>query len=140
MALRDLIRKRTPGAVASASSAIPASEGQVQPPKIARLAGIALANSPEVKSVSAANDARQPDIEALRPFRFDLVEADIEAGYPASEIDRVNNLTWHLMEADGLAFDEALRIAADIVATCDPAPCEQAYRDVRQLWKRITGG
>lgn len=140
MALRDLIRKRTPGAVASASSAIPASEGQVQPPKIARLAGIALANSPEVKSVSAANDARQPDIEALRPFRFDLVEADIEAGYPASEIDRVNNLTWHLMEADGLAFDEALRIAADIVATCDPASCEQAYRDVRQLWKRITGG
>lgn len=139
MALRDLIRKRTPGAGAIASSAIPAIEGQIHPPKIARLAGIALANSPEAKSVSAANDARQTDIEALRPFQFDLVEADIEAGYPASEIDRVNNLTWHLMEADGMAFDDALRIAADIVATCDPAPCEQAYRDVRQLWRRITG-
>ncbi len=124
MALRDLIRKRTPGAVASASSAIPAIEGKVYTPKIARLAGIALANSPEANPVSAANDARQPDIEA---------------GYPVSEIDRVNNLTWHLMEAEGLSFDDALRIAADIVATCLPAPCEQAYRDVRQLWQRITG-
>ncbi len=139
MALRDLIRKRSTATEARAIQAIEASEVGQQIPKLAPIAPIALANPSKPNPATAANDGRQPDIVALRPFRFDLVEADIADGCPAADLDRVNNLTWHFMEADGMEFAEALRVAAGIVAHCDPAPCEQAYLDVRTLWHRISG-
>lgn len=75
---------------------------------------------------------------ALEQFRFDLVEADIASGAPAAELDRVNNLCWEFMDADGMPFDQALAVAVSIVVTCEPAPCEAGYTDVRQLWRELT--
>ncbi len=74
----------------------------------------------------------------LAQFRFDLVEADIASGAPTAELDRVNNLCWEFMDADGMPFDQALAVAASIVVTCEPAPCEAGYTDVRQLWRELT--
>ncbi len=136
MALRDLIRKRGNGTAASANSAIPASEAGEQVPKIAKIAGIALANSPK-PNPAAANDPFKPTAEVLRQFRFDLVEAEIAEGHPADELNRANDLAWHFMQQDGLPFEVAIRIAADIVVHCDPAPCEAAYECAMDLWKRV---
>jgi len=90
-----------------------------------------------LKGSGSANDRHQLDIDALRSIWFDLAEADVEAGFSVSDIDRVNNLCWHIMEAERMAFADALRIAADMLVTCDPAPCERAYRDVCNLWRQI---
>ncbi len=77
-------------------------------------------------------------LSRLEQFQFDLVEADIASGAPTAELDRVNNLCWEFMDADGMPFDQALAVAASIVVTCEPAPCEAGYTDVRQLWRELT--
>ncbi len=140
MALTDLIRKRSADASAIASPAISAKQVGQQSSKIAKLAGIALANFPTAESKLATNNSGMPDIEILRQFRFDLVTAEIEAGCPAQEIQRVNNLAWELMKEDSMRFADAVRTAAKIVAHCDRAACEAAYKDVQALWKQIMGG
>lgn len=87
---------------------------------------------------------RQALLDALRSalsaFKFDLVEQDIADGASAEELRRTNNLCWHLMQADGMAFDEAMAIAADIVVSCSPAECETGYEDVLALWKSMVEG
>lgn len=135
MALRDLIRKRGNDTAASARPAIPASEEGGHNPKIAKIAGIALANSPKPKP-AAANDPVEPTREVLHQFRFDLVEADIDAGHPAAELDRVTNMAWEFMQVDGLDFNTAIRVAAETCIACPPAPCEAAYSNVRSLWRQ----
>ncbi|GAC1325842.1 MAG: hypothetical protein NVS2B7_17190 [Herpetosiphon sp.] len=150
MALTDLIRKRATGQNASAIHAIPAiregrggskiagiaaiavarpKDGETDAGKIAGIAGIALARP---------NAAEVGILEKLRLFRFDLVAQDIEGGYPAVRLDRVNNMAWEFMQADGMAFSDALHLAAQVVAECDVAASEQAYEDVRALWRRLT--
>lgn len=76
-------------------------------------------------------------LSRLEQFQFDLVEADIAAGAPAAELDRVNNLAWEFMQADGMPFGQAIAVAASIVVACEPAPDESEYTDVRSLWREL---
>ncbi len=71
---------------------------------------------------------------ALKFFCFDNVQADIDAGYSASILFRVNNMAWEYMQADGMGFDEAIRMAANIVAGTQIAVCEAGYVDVMTLF------
>lgn len=136
MALTDWIRKRH-GAAASAIAAIDASDSAAHAPKIAKIASIALANPMGTAAASDPDERRQRTVDALRQFRFDLVEANIAAGHPASDIHRVNNMAWAFMQEDGMTFSDAVHAAAQIVATCEAAACEAAYEDVQALWQRI---
>lgn len=129
MALTDLIRKRAAGQNASAIHAIPAIREGMGGSKIAGIARIAVAN-PHAAEVGI--------LEKLRLFRFDLVAQDIEDGYPAVRLERVNNMAWEFMQADGMEFSAALHLAAQIVAECDVAASEAAYEDVRALWRTLT--
>lgn len=42
------------------------------------------------------------------------------------------------MKVDGLPFNEAIRMAAEIVVSCDVSACEAAYEDVQALWIRLS--
>jgi hypothetical protein len=77
----------------------------------------------------------EPSLEALDQFRFDLVQQEIDAGHPVDELHRVNNMAWEFMQADGMAFDEAIKLAGEVVADCQIAACEAAYADVMKLFK-----
>ncbi len=46
-------------------------------------------------------------------------------------------MAWEFMKIDGLSFDVAIRLAADIVAYCGVTACEAAYEDVQALWGKI---
>ncbi len=76
----------------------------------------------------------------LELFRFDLtdddIESEIQAGYPATDIIRVNNMAWEFIKVDGLPFDEAIRTSAEIVVSCPYAPCEASYEDAWMLWRQ----
>lgn len=76
-------------------------------------------------------------LNKLRPFRFDLVAQEIDAGFDQSELAGVNNMAWEFMKIDGLSFDVAIRLAADIVAHCGVTASEAAYEDVQALWEKI---
>lgn len=84
---------------------------------------------------NAANDHKNFGLEVLRQFRFDLIEGKENA---LQEIDRVNNMAWEFMKVDGLLFNEAIKLAAEIVVSCDVSASEAAYEDVQALWKRLT--
>lgn len=73
---------------------------------------------------------------ALAQFRFDLIDEEIAAGHPSSELHRANNLCWEIMQSDGLPFAQAMEMAAEIVVACPPASCEASYRDVWMLWQQ----
>ena len=73
----------------------------------------------------------------LALFRFDLMAAEIEAGYPPELLTRLNNMAWELMQADGMSFNDAIRIAAEIVVSCKVAACEATYEDVQALFERV---
>ena len=75
------------------------------------------------------------NLEILNQFRFDLVEGSVNS---IQEIDRVNNMAWQFMKSDGLPFNEAIRMAAEIVVSCDVSVCEAAYEDVQALWIRLS--
>ena len=64
------------------------------------------------------------------------MQFDIEAGCPAGELYRVNNMAWEFMEVDGMGFQEAIKAAAEIVANTEAAACETAYSDVMTLFLR----
>jgi hypothetical protein len=75
-------------------------------------------------------------LEILNQFRFDLIEGSVNS---VQEIDRVNNMSWEFMKVDGLAFNKAIRMAAEILVSCDVSACEAAYEDVQTLWNRLSG-
>lgn len=129
MALTDLIRKRAADKSANAIAANSANPKGRETGKLAGLARLALANPKQAESGI---------LEKLRLFCFDLVAHDIEGGYPAANLERVNNMAWEFMQADGMAFSDALHLAAQVVAECDVAASESAYEDVRALWRRLT--
>ncbi len=66
----------------------------------------------------------------LKKFHF-----DVEIKHP--ELNRVNNMAWEFMQVDGMRFQEAMTLAAQIVAHCDVAACEASYVNVKMLWERI---
>jgi len=84
-----------------------------------------------------ALETKAPSLETLKQFRFDLVQIEIEDGYPADELHRVNNMAWELMQTNGMSFDEAIKKAGKIVANCQITACETAYLDVMALFKRM---
>ena len=84
----------------------------------------------------AANDHKQLGLEALRQFRFDLIEGTADL---VQEIERVNNMAWEFMKVDEMVFADAIRRAAEIVVSSEVSACETAYEDVQALWHRLSG-
>ena len=86
---------------------------------------------------------RQALLDALRSaisaFKFDLVEQESAEITSAEELRRTNNVCWHFMQVDGMAFSQAMRVAADLVVSCPPAPCEAGYDDPHEIWRRLAG-
>lgn len=70
--------------------------------------------------------------QQLEPFRLDDTP-------DTPETERINNMAWEFMQAEGMSYAEAIRQAAEIAAKCQVAAGEAAYENVRELWKRITG-
>lgn len=75
--------------------------------------------------------------DVLQLFRFDLVQQEIEDGYPADELRRVNNIAWRLMTAQGFGFDEAIKAAAEWVISSPAHQDESALIDVMGLFKGL---
>lgn len=99
-----------------------------------------LTEAPSVSFVSSYQGINEKffiDKSQLEQFRFDLVQQEIEDGHPADELHRVNNMAWEFMQFDGMAFDEAITKAAEIVAMCNAAECEKSYADVMALFKKV---
>ncbi len=97
--------------------------------------GLAICGTPGTpgtpqKHLSAEN------AETLAQFCFDLVEQEIEAGYPVEELRRVNNIAWRLITARGFQFQEAITAAAQWVVDNPPHRDEAAFVDVMELFKR----
>lgn len=75
--------------------------------------------------------------DVLQLFRLDLVQQEIEGGYPADELRRVNNIAWRLMTAQGFGFDEAIKAAAEWVISSPAHQDEAAMIDVMELFKGL---
>jgi hypothetical protein len=133
MALRDWIRQGSRAAI-PAIPAIPANDAYVEAPTIAKIAGIALAKPINPESASFATYAKDPIAVTLRQFRFDLIEGTTDS---VQDIDRVNNMAWEFMKVDDLPFTQAIRLAAEIVVSCEVKSGEAAYEDVQALWRRL---
>lgn len=156
MALADLMKK---GFLTSATAtpATLATHGRGNPSTVATVATVAVANDwksklfnptvatvavaklPKVKNAHLPAKQKLPLADTLALFRFDLVQQEIADGHPADELNRVNNMAFELMQADGMAFDEAIKLAGEIVAHGRIAACEAAYVDVMALFKRLGG-
>ena len=129
MALRDWIGKGNHGAI----HAIYANDEVRCTPKIAKIAEIALAKQDNKQTVFRSTVASKANLEQ---FRFDLIEGTADS---VQEIDRVNNMAWEFMKVDEMAFADAIRLAAEIVVSCEVSACEAAYEDVQALWGRLSG-
>jgi hypothetical protein len=84
-----------------------------------------------------AQEIAAPNLEELKQFRFDLVQQEIEDGHQADELHRVCNMTWEFMQADGMSFTDAMKLASEITISTQVAACEAAYVDVMALFKRL---
>ncbi len=62
------------------------------------------------------------------------MQAEIDAGETVGELYRANNMAWEFMQADGMAFEDAIRLAAEIVVSGQVAACEAAYADVMAIF------
>lgn len=136
MALRDWIGKGNHGAI----HAISANDEVRCMPKIAKIAEIALAKQDNKQTVFTSAVASKTAYENLEQFRFDLIPAAIAEGSSEQELERVNNMAWEFMKFDELPFNEAIKLAAEIVVSCEVSACEAAYEDVQALWHRLSGG
>ena len=134
MALSDLIRKPSGEWPRVSATAISATSATKQGLKIAQIAQIAVAKPTKHESASVATYAQDSIAVALRQFRFDLIEGTADS---VQEIDRVNNMAWEFMKVDDLPFTEAIRLAAEIVVSCEVRSGEAAYEDVQALWRRL---
>ena len=149
MALADLMKKGflTSATVTVATVATPGKEKRVS---VATVAGVAVTKGeksrvamPTVATVAGVAVTKLPntkiavDAETLAKFRFDLLPSDIATGQCADELQRVNNMAWEFMTADGMSFTDAIRCAAEIVVSCNVAACEAAYADVQALWRQV---
>ncbi len=124
MALADLMKKGflTSG---TATPATPATHKAGNRLPVATVATVAVMKSPNLKVTF--------DAGSLDQFRFDLVQSDINSGYPADDLHRVNNMAWAFMQKGGMGFEEAIKHAAVIVAATQIAAYEAAYIDVMAL-------
>ena len=99
-------------------------------PSVATVAGVAVAKPQNLKSANL--------LQSLAQFEFDLMQDDIDAGYPVEELNRVNNMAWEFMQVDRMTFDKAIKLAAEIVVHGQVEACEAAYEDVQALWRKVT--
>jgi hypothetical protein len=65
------------------------------------------------------------------------VQSDIDSGYPADDLHRVNNIAWRLMTTRGYLFDEAITAAALWVSDNPAHADETTFIDVMALFKEI---
>ncbi len=72
----------------------------------------------------------QSALHQLEFFRFDEFSDTLET-------ERINNMAWEFMQADGMNYADAIRVASEIAAHCRVAACEAAYENVRALWERL---
>ena len=128
MALADLMEKGFLTS-ATATAAAPATHRGAKHLTVATVAGVAVAKPPNAKSAF--------DPELLTQFRFDLVQAEIDGGQPANELNRVNNMAWEFMQVDGMVFEDAIRLAAEIVVNCQVAACEASYADLMAFFLKV---
>ncbi len=82
---------------------------------------------PLVPSQKRKEQAGDEVERVLRQFQF------------AGGRERLNNMIYEFMSADRLDYDQALKIASDVVRTCGVAPCEASYEDVQELWQQMNG-
>lgn len=109
-----------------------------KPEALKRLVPMLKSHKQEIQAelIRKHEQAAKSFIERLSLFCFDLSEQEIEAGADLAELDRINNMAWEFMEADGLEFSESIKIAQEIVKACRVATCEAAYTKVRSLVER----
>jgi hypothetical protein len=139
MSLQSMLSGNWFGELATAILAIPATEEGKTPLTVAKVATIAVAKPPKQKAEavqSVISDAET--LASLAQFRFDLLQADIDAGYAVAELHRVNNMAWEFMQVDGMAFNDAITLAAELVVKGQVAACEAAYCDVMALFQKVT--
>jgi hypothetical protein len=117
---------RTPVASVATVAVAKIGKFRVQMPTVAKVAGVAVAK-PEYQK-SAIN------MECLAQFQIDDCLNDPELQL----IDRINDMAWAFMEADGMGFDAAIALAAEITVHGTVAHCESSYVSVRELWQRMT--
>lgn len=75
--------------------------------------------------------------DTLALFRFDLMAQGIAEGNPATQLHRVNNITWRLMTVNGVTFDEAIKAAAEWVIGNEQHQDEAAFVDVLALYNEL---
>jgi len=94
-------------------------------------------NSPIAKIALAKATNQNPEAVSALLAKFCFCDT---ANEPEPELlTRINNMAWEFMQVDGMAFDDAITLAAEIVVHGKVAACEAAYADVRALWQRISG-
>lgn len=136
MALADLMKK---GFLSSATAtfATPATHEIFSIHTVAKVADAAVANPSLVKSKFDEQRHIPTISESLALFRFDLVKQEIAEGYPEAEMRRFHNLAHVLMRDENLPFEDAVKVAAQIVIHCPMAECELTYVDLIELWSEI---
>jgi hypothetical protein len=76
-------------------------------------------------------------LSGLDQFNFGDLSTDIFTGHDLYPIHRTNNMAWEFMQADGMSFSDAIKLAREIVSSRQVAMCEAAYIDVFELIQRI---
>ena len=75
--------------------------------------------------------------DTLALFRFDLMAQGIAEGNPATQLHRVNNITWRLMTVNGVMFDEAIKAAAEWIIGNEQHQDEAEFIDVLALYNEL---
>lgn len=89
-------------------------------------------------AVAVAKVRLKPHKPEIIRHLLDQFRLDDCAGDPEPElIARINRMAFELMQHDGIAFDDAIRVAAEIALKCVVADCEAAYADVQALWRQM---
>lgn len=88
----------------------------------------------------ASNDAvvitRQEKLRRqLEPFALDAVT---DCPDDKDALCRLNNMAWEFMQINGLTFQDAINLAAEIVVFGQVVQCEAAYVNVMALWQKLT--
>lgn len=83
--------------------------------------------------ISFLKTAQGQTQELLGRLQLDLVRAEIESGYPAEDLWRVNNIAYHLITAKGWEFDKAITAAAHWVNSNPPHASEAGFINVQSM-------
>ena len=93
----------------------------------------------KIDTQESENDNSDLVFNNLQQFGFESVRHEIQESCSAMDLDRVNNMAWEFMKVDGLSYNKAIKLATEVVASCEISVCEGAYEDVQALWIRLSG-